>query len=93
MIVSTGDDVNNLFIVLTIRETNLDAWIVTRASEVENIPRLKKAGANKIVSPEISGRQDILFESTNPYFLRITLKHTVNQIYDEFKVINNMIAV
>ena len=51
VIVSTGDDVNNLFIVWTIRENNPDAWIVTRASRVENIPRLKKAGANKVVSP------------------------------------------
>ena len=88
VIVSTGDDVNNLFIVLTIRETNPDAWIVTRASKVENIPRLKKAGADKVVSPEISGGQDMFFESTNPYLLRITVKHTVDQIYDEFKVIN-----
>ncbi|MCI6993859.1 MAG: NAD-binding protein [Methanobrevibacter sp.] len=88
VIVSTGDDVNNLFIVWTIRENNPDAWIVTRASRVENIPRLKKAGANKVVSPEIIGGQDMFFESAKPYLLRITVKHNVDQIYDEFKVIN-----
>ena len=87
VIVSTGDDVNNLFIVWTIRENNPDAWIVTRASRVENIPRLKKAGANKVVSPEIIGGQDMFFESAKPYLLRITVKHNVDQIYDEFKVI------
>ena len=88
VIVSTGDDVNNLFIVWTIRENNPDAWIVTRASRIENIPRLKKAGANKVVSPEIIGGQDMFFESAKPYLLRITVKHNVDQIYDEFKVIN-----
>lgn len=87
VIISTGDDVSNLFIVLTIRETNPDAWIVSRASKLENISRLKKAGANKIVSPELSGGQDLYFESTRPHLLRITVKHNTDEIYDEFKII------
>ena len=87
VIISTGDDVSNLFIVLTIRETNPDAWIVTRASKLENISRLKKAGANKVVSPEIIGGQDLYFESAKPHLLRITVKHSSDEIYDEFKII------
>lgn len=87
VIISTGNDVSNLFIVLTIRETNPDVWIVTRASKIKNISRLRKAGANKIVSPEISGGQDMFFESTKPHLLRITVKHGFDGIYDEFKVI------
>lgn len=88
VIVSTGDDVNNLFIVLTIRESNSDAWIITRASKIENINRLKKAGANKVVCPEIIGGQDMFFESTKPHLLRITVNHTPHELYDEFKIIN-----
>ena len=87
VIISTGDDVSNLFIVLTIRETNPDAWIVTRASKLENISHLKKAGANKIVSPEIIGGKDLYFESAKPHLLRITVRHTSDEIYDEFKII------
>lgn len=87
VIICTGNDVDNLFIVLTIRETNPDAWIVTRASKLENIKRLKKAGADKIVSPEIIGGQDLYFQSTKPHLLRITVKHTVKQLYDEFEII------
>ena len=87
VIISTGDDVSNLFIVLTIRETNPDAWIVTRASKIENIPRLRKAGADKIVSPEIIGGQDLYFESTRPHLLRITTRHTSDKIFDEFEII------
>ena len=87
VIICTGDDVSNLFIVLTIRETNPTAWIVTRASKLENIKRLKKAGANKIVSPEIIGGKDLYFESAKPHVLKITVKHTTDEIFDEFKII------
>ena len=87
VIISIGDDVSNLFIVLTIREQNPDVWIVSRASKIENISRLRKAGANKIVSPEIIGGQDLYFESTRPHLLRITTKHTFDKIFDEFEII------
>lgn len=87
VIICTGDDVSNLYIVLTVRETNPDAWIVTRASKLDNIKRLKKAGADKIVSPEIIGGEDLYYESTRPHILRVTVKHSVDEIYDEFKII------
>lgn len=87
VIISTGDDVSNLFIVLTIRESNEDTWIVTRASKLENISRLRKAGADKIVSPEIIGGQDLYYESTRPHLLRITVRHTSDEIYNEFEII------
>ena len=88
VIVCTGNDVDNLFIVLTIREINPDAWIVTRASKMENISKLKKAGADKIVSPELSGGHDMYFESTRPHLLRITVQHEIDEILDEFKIIS-----
>ena len=72
---------------MTIRETNPDAWIVTRASKLENIKRLRKAGANKIVSPEIIGGEGLYYESARPHLLKITVKHSVDQIFDEFKII------
>ncbi len=87
VIICTGDDVNNLFIVLTIRETNPDAWIVTRASKLDNIKRLRKAGANKIVSPEIIGGEGLYYESARPHLLKVTVKHSASEIYDEFKII------
>ena len=87
VIICTGDDVNNLFIVMTIRETNPDAWIVTRASKLENIKRLRKAGADKIVSPEIIGGEGLYYESARPHLLKVTVKHTADKIFDEFKII------
>ena len=88
VIISTGDDVANLFIVLTIRESNPDAWIVSRASKEENYSRLRKAGADKIVSPELIGGKDLYIESTKPHILKITVRHTIDEIYDEFKIIS-----
>ena len=87
IIICTGDDVNNLFIVMTIRETNPDAWIVTRASKLENIKRLRKAGADKIVSPEVIGGEGLYYESARPHLLKVTVKHHVDKIFDEFKLI------
>lgn len=88
IIISTGDDVTNLFIVLTIREINPDAWIVTRASKTENFKRLRKAGADKIVSPELIGGKDLYLESAKPHLLRLTVRHTTDEILDEFKIIS-----
>ncbi len=88
VIISTGDDVTNLFIVLTIRESNPDAWIVSRASKEENYSRLRKAGADKIVSPELIGGKDLYFESTRPHILKITVRHELDKLYDEFEIIS-----
>ena len=88
VIICTGDDVDNLFIVLTVREANPDAWIVTRASKIDNVKKLKNAGADKIVSPEIIGGQDLYFQSTKPHVLKVTVRHTVDEMYDEFKIIS-----
>lgn len=88
VIISTGDDVTNLFIVLTIRETNPHAWIVTRASKSENFSRLRKAGADKIISPEIIGGKDLYMESAKPHILRLTVQHNTDKILKEFEIIS-----
>lgn len=88
IIISTGNDVDNLFIVLSIRESNPDAWIVSRASKEENYSRLRRAGADKIVSPELIGGKDLYYESTRPHILKITVRHSLDKLYDEFKIIS-----
>ena len=57
MLISTGSDVNNLFIVLSARALNPKLVIVARASEVGNEAKMLRAGADKVVSPyRIGGR-------------------------------------
>ncbi|MBC7118469.1 MAG: NAD-binding protein [Methanobacteriaceae archaeon] len=87
IIITTGDDVDNLFITLTSRELNPDIWIVTRASKRENIKRLYRAGANRVISPEISGGEDIYFAAMEPTMVKITVKHEVKDIEKETEII------
>lgn len=87
VIITTGDDVNNLFITLTAREIRSDIWIVTRASKKVNIKRLYRAGADKVISPETSGAEDIFFAAIQPTIMKITLMHGVDGIRREAEII------
>ncbi|MBP5273454.1 MAG: cation:proton antiporter, partial [Abditibacteriota bacterium] len=48
-------DEQNVFIVLTARNLNADLDIVARSIEEENADKLKRAGANKVISPYLFG--------------------------------------
>ncbi len=87
VIITTGDDVDNLFITLTAREIHEDIWIVTRASRSENVRRLYRSGANKVISPETSGAEDIYFASMEPTIMKITVIHGVGTIRRESEII------
>ncbi len=57
MIVCTGDDSLNLFIVLSARSLNPNLYIVTRSINAENERKMRRAGANRVVSPyQIGGK-------------------------------------
>lgn len=51
VVVSTGGDSLNLFIVLSARTLNPDLYIVARAINAENEPKMVRAGADRVVSP------------------------------------------
>ena len=87
VIVTTGSDVDNLFIVLTTRELYEDAWIISRASKKESIKRLKNAGANKVISPEVSGGNDIYFAAVQPNLVHITQNHGIDFLEREFEIL------
>lgn len=48
-------DAENLYVVLSARELNSKLFIVARAVEKEAEPKLKRAGANRVVSPYFIG--------------------------------------
>lgn len=87
VIITTGDDVDNLFITLTAREIRSDIWIVTRASKKENIKRFYHSGANKVISPEASGAENIYFAAIQPTIMKITMQHGVDEIKKEAEII------
>ena len=58
LIVTSGDEATNLYIVLSARVLNPELFIVSRAVDESSIPKLTRAGANRAISPyAIGGRR------------------------------------
>lgn len=51
LLVCTGDDANNLFVVLSSRAINPELNIVARATNPQNETKMLRAGASKVISP------------------------------------------
>jgi len=51
----TGDDSRNLMIIITARQLNPDLRIVARAQELRNVEKMRKAGADAVISPDFTG--------------------------------------
>lgn len=57
LVAATGDDAENVYISLTARGLNPDLLIVARASSPDAEDKLRRAGADRVVSPyDIGGR-------------------------------------
>ena len=59
IVCAVSSDPENLYITLTARDLNREIYIVARANEESAIPRLTRAGADKVVSPVISGSRQM----------------------------------
>ncbi|HXG95017.1 MAG TPA: potassium channel protein [Blastocatellia bacterium] len=55
LVCALSSDPDNLYVTLTARDLNKDLMIVARANDESAVNRLLKAGANKVVSPAITG--------------------------------------
>jgi voltage-gated potassium channel len=55
LVTAVSSDPDNLYITLTARDLNKDLVIVARANDESAVKRLQKAGANRVVSPTITG--------------------------------------
>jgi voltage-gated potassium channel len=63
----TGDDSRNLMIVITAKQLAPGVRIVARCNEVRNADKLKKAGADAIVSPNFTGGMRIASAMVRPH--------------------------
>ncbi len=59
IVCAVSSDPENLYITLTARDLNKDIYIVARANEESVIPRLTRAGADRVVSPVITGSRQM----------------------------------
>ncbi len=62
----TGDDGKNLLITLTAKQLNPKVRVVARCHEVRNIDKLKRIGADAIVSPDFTGGMRIASSMLRP---------------------------
>ena len=63
----TGDDSRNLMIALTAKQMNPSARVVARCNEVRNTEKMRKAGADAIVSPNFTGGMRIASAMIRPH--------------------------
>ncbi len=66
LIALTGDDNQNLVIVLTAKQLNPRMRIVTRCNDPKNVEKMKKAGADAVVSPTLIGGLRMASEMIRP---------------------------
>jgi voltage-gated potassium channel len=62
----TGDDSRNLMIALTAKQLNPMVRVVARCHEIRNVEKLRKAGADAIVSPDFTGGMRIASAMVRP---------------------------
>ncbi len=67
IIITTGEDSLNLFIVLSARSINSDLFIIARANQASSDIKLRRAGADRVVSPYKIGGQHMANIVTRPH--------------------------
>lgn len=55
LVTALRDDTSNLFVCLSAKSLRPDLEVVARASEQESISKLRKAGADHVISPTLTG--------------------------------------
>ncbi len=63
----TGDDSRNLMITITARQLNPDIRIVARCHDIRNVAKVKKAGADVVISPDFTGGMRIASSMIRPH--------------------------
>lgn len=63
----TGDDSRNLMISLTAKQLNPAARVVARCNDLRNVEKMRKAGADSIVSPNFTGGMRIASAMLRPH--------------------------
>ena len=66
LVATLGSDADNLFLTLTARGMNKDLSIVVRANDPDSARKFHRAGANRVVLPDVVGADHIVRLLTRP---------------------------
>jgi len=89
IVATLPSDADNLYIVLSARTLNQKLAIVARAEEESAIPKLRRVGANHVVSPcAIGGHRasQAVLKPTVGHFLDMASRHDVDYIVEEILI-------
>jgi len=67
IVVVLDNDQDNLFVTMSARNLNQDAYIISRCAKHDTGKKLKRAGANKVVNPYITGGHRMAELLITPY--------------------------
>jgi voltage-gated potassium channel len=66
LVVATGDDAENILITLSARSMRPDVFVVARSSSGETEPKLRKVGADRVISPHTIGGRRMAYLALRP---------------------------
>jgi voltage-gated potassium channel len=75
LVTALDSDADNSWVVLTARGLNAQLWIVARADQPESEPKLKQAGADRVIAPASLAGSHMALAAVQPLVLDFT--HTV----------------
>ncbi len=91
LITAASGDAANVYIVLTARGMNPDIYIVARANDLPAERQLKRAGANKVISPVLIGSHRMAQAALSPAvadFIELTtMTESLDLNFDQIPVI------
>jgi voltage-gated potassium channel len=70
VVASLPNDKDNLYLVVTARQINPSARIVARGSDLRMLDKLKRSGADTVVSPNFIGGMRMVSELIRPHVVR-----------------------
>ena len=90
IVVTLSNDQENLFVTMSARNLNQTAYVLGRCAKQDTGAKLKRAGANKVVNPYITGGHKMAELLLAPY-LEDTVSlaspgHNLDIVIDEFKL-------
>jgi voltage-gated potassium channel len=90
LITAASTDAENVYIVLTARGMNPDIYIVTRANDLAAERQLKRAGADKVVSPVLIGSHRMAQAALTPAvadFIELTtMTETLDLNFEQVRI-------
>lgn len=90
LVTAASTDAENVYIVLTARGMNPDIYIVTRANDLAAERQLKRAGADKVVSPVLMGSHRMAQAALTPAvadFIELTtMTETLDLNFEQVRI-------